>query len=215
MNRPLIPILGGTFDPIHHGHLRCAWEVAEWTGEPVRMMPAGRPGHRNRPDASPEHRWEMLKLAVAGEDRLIACDREIRDEGATYSVNTLRRWRQDRPQAAFCLIVGQDAFADIQTWKDWRSLFELTHFIVVRRPGQAREWPQSLRDMVAAREVRKADDLRREASGRVAFRDITALDISATGIRRMIAGGRDPAFLIPETVRRYIRDHGLYRDGDD
>lgn len=217
-DRPLKPILGGTFDPVHNGHLRCALEIAEWTGAGVHVLPSGDPAHRDRPGASAAQRWCMLELACAAYPQLLADDRELRREGPTYSVDTLARWRREDADSALCFIVGADAFSGLPGWKRWRALRELTHFIVVTRPGQ----PDSVSAMPAGElrdwceEALAGDlaELRRRPGGRVIYRPITPLDISATAVRALLRRGRDPGFLVPDPVRNYLLAEEIYRDAN-
>ncbi|MDX1569416.1 MAG: nicotinate-nucleotide adenylyltransferase [Xanthomonadales bacterium] len=211
MSHRLLPIFGGTFDPVHNGHLQCALEVAEWLEEPVALLPSHRPAHRNQPGATADQRLEMLSEAVRDCPLLTVDDRELRRPGPTYTVDTLSEWRGEAPEAAFCFIVGQDAFAGLHTWHRWRDLRDLTHFIVITRPGPRPELHDELRRWLTRATARDLAALAATQAGQVIFRAVTPLEISASAIRERIAAGGDPGFLVPTAVRRLIRDSGLYR----
>ena len=133
-----IGILGGTFDPVHYGHLRAAVEVREMLGlSEVRMLPAARPPHRETPAAAPEHRFEMLRLATAAEEFLLPDDSEMRREGPSWMVDTLSGFRARCGAQPLVLIIGQDAANGLDGWREWRRLFELAHIAVMCRPGSA------------------------------------------------------------------------------
>lgn len=211
MSHRLVPLLGGTFDPIHHGHLRCALEIAEWTGSAVRLLPSAQPMHRDQPGATAGQRVDMLQLAIENHRCLVLDDREVRRGGATYSIDTLGAMRAEDPDAAYCFIVGADAFAGLHRWRAWQALVALTHFIVVTRPGHRLRLPPPLAEWARQARCDGLAALRADQAGRVIEREITALEISATAIRHAVASGHDPAFLVPEAVRDYIVERGLYR----
>lgn len=211
MSGSALGILGGTFDPVHHGHLRAAVELREQLGLPeVRLVPAARPPHRDAPRASPEHRLAMLERALAGIPGLRVDDRELRREGPSYMVDTLASFRAEEPGRPLFLIVGQDAANGLDRWHRWRRLFELAHLVIMRRPDARAEYRAELAAEFAQRETRDpAELLRCPAGGSIAL-PVTPLGISASAIRRLVATGRSPAFLTPEPVIQYIRREGLY-----
>jgi nicotinate-nucleotide adenylyltransferase len=206
-----IGILGGTFDPVHHGHLRSAIEVREQLGlSEVRLVPAARPPHRDAPSASAAHRLAMLELALAGSHGLRADDREIRREGPSWMVDTLASFRAEAPGRPLFLIIGQDAANGLDGWHRWRELFGFAHLAIMRRPDARADYGTELATEVTRREARHAADLLGRPAGGCITLPVTALDISATAIRRLVAAGRSPAFLTPDPVVAYMRREGLY-----
>ena len=206
----LLGVFGGTFDPVHHGHLRCAWELSVQLGMPIHMIPCCQPVHRQRPVASPEQRLAMLQLALAGQNRLLADARELERGGASYMVDTLESLRREQPDCTPCLILGADAFRAIESWRSWSSLFELAHLIVIARPSEDDAVPDSLALWVADRWVSNRTALANSESGKVLRASVIRLQISASAIRGQYAAGRDPRYLLPATVSEYIARHQLY-----
>lgn len=198
--RPLA-IFGGTFDPVHIGHLRAAWEASEALGAEVRIVPAKIPPHRPQPVASATERAAMLQAALAGQDRL-QCDlRELEREGPSYTVDTLESLRAEiGAQRPLVLLIGADAFAGLSGWHRWRELFELAHICVLTRPAQIPAMPDALALEVAARHATQVNELLGQPSGRVLDMVVSALGISATRIRALLAAGRAPRWLVPQAL---------------
>jgi nicotinate-nucleotide adenylyltransferase len=198
--RPLA-IFGGTFDPVHIGHLRAAWEASEALDAEVRLVPAKIPPHRPQPVASAPQRAAMLRAALAGQGRL-QCDlRELEREGPSYTFDTLRLLRAEIGAARpLVLLVGADAFAGLSSWHRWRELFELAHMCVLTRPAQIPDMPEVLSAEVAARRTSRIDDLRAAPAGQVLDMVVSALGISATRIRGLLAAGREPRWLVPQAL---------------
>ncbi|MCY4015468.1 MAG: nicotinate-nucleotide adenylyltransferase [Gammaproteobacteria bacterium] len=197
-------ILGGTFDPVHRGHLHAAAVGRSLLGAPkVTLMLAARPWHREAPATSIEHRLRMLRLAVGADPHLVVSDWEARREGPSYTVDTLTALADGEP---LVWLIGGDAFAAVDSWHRVDDLAALCHFLVLNRPG-------SRRDERMPKGFRRIDDpsaLVRWPSGCVCFAGATMLDVSATRIRRRISsGGAVDGLLTPE-VWAYIRTHGLY-----
>jgi nicotinate-nucleotide adenylyltransferase len=193
--RPLA-ILGGTFDPIHHGHLRAAWEAAEALDAEVRLVPARTPPHRPPPVADAAGRVALLRAALAGQDRLRIDTRELDREGPSYSVDTLASLRAEiGPARPLVLLVGADAFAGLASWQRWRDLFTLAHVGVLNRPGVSHAPSAELADFIAARRGTHPQG----PAGGVLDIAITPLDIAATAIREAFAVGHEPRFLMPAT----------------
>lgn len=208
----MIAIFGGTFDPVHHGHLRVAWDASLALGCTVRLVPCHTPPHRREPRASPAHRARMLELALAGQDRLVLDLREIRRGGVSYTVDTLRGLRDEAGAAEpLVALIGADAFAQLPTWRRWQELFALAHIGVVSRPGESQVLDAALRDAVAPREAGDAAALHAQAAGRVLRIPVTPLAISASAVRADVAAGREPRWLVPGPVLDYIASHDLYR----
>jgi len=215
-----IGILGGTFDPLHFGHLRLAQELAEGLvlGE-VRFIPAGLPAHRAPPFASPQQRLEMVHLGMDGNPLFSLDEREIFKPAPSYTVETLLDLRRERgAMQPLCLFMGADAFLGLATWHRWRELFDLAHLVVAQRPGvagitrAAATLPAELLDELNRRLVNEPEAMRDAPSGAILVHPVTALDISATQIRRELAAGRSPRYLLPDAVLDYIRTNGLYKD---
>lgn len=214
-----VGILGGTFDPIHFGHLRLAQELAEGLGlSGVRFIPAGLPPHRAQPIASPPQRLEIVRLGIAGNPLFSLDEREIFKATPCYTVETLLDLRRELGAAQpLCLFTGSDAFLGLTTWHRWRELFALAHIVVAQRPGAAgitraaATMQAELRDALNRRLVNEPEALRSAPAGAVFVHPVTALDISATQIRRELAGGRSPRYLLPDAVLDYIQTNGLYK----
>jgi len=211
-----IGLFGGTFDPIHFGHLRLATELAEaFRLEQVLFVPNGLPYHRGRSaHATDEQRLTMLKLATGRDARFGVDERELRREGPTYTYDTLLELRRERgPDAPLVFLLGSDAFSRIDTWHRWTELFDLAHFAVAIRaddqnwfakgPGAFPKevWPRitlNLRELVGA------------PAGRVMTFSMTPLSISSTAIRAAASEGSSIRYLTPDPVVEYIRSHRIY-----
>jgi nicotinate-nucleotide adenylyltransferase len=205
----MIGIFGGTFDPIHYGHLRSALEAKEIFGlEEVRLILSAKPPHRPAPQAPIGMRLEMLQLAVKKLPGFIVDTREIGRPGASYMVDTLLSLSYDYAEHPLLLIIGSDAFNQLTGWHQWQRLFDFAHIVVLTRPGFT--VPQ-LENFFAKRYTANKQDLLELSAGKLYFQPITQLDISATNIRKMIADQRNPAFLLPDTVIAYIKQHELYQ----
>ena len=206
-----IGIFGGTFDPIHFGHLRTAFELLhELELDEVRLLPAGQPPHRGAPRCDAGHRLAMVRAAVADQPGLAVDDREVRRQGPSYTVLTLRELRDEAPSRPLCLIVGMDAFLGLPQWHEWRSVFDLAHLVVAHRPGWSVPGDGVLGELVAARGTARVGDLHETVAGRIHVRPVTQLEISSTDLRDLIVAGRDPRYLLPDSVRAIIHDTGCY-----
>jgi len=205
----MIGILGGTFDPVHYGHLRSALEVKDIFGlTEVRLIPCAQPPHRQQPSAPAWMRLEMLKLAIGCQTGLIVDDRELKRDGASYMVDTLSSLRQDFITEPLLLFIGSDAFNQLTTWHEWQHLFDFAHIIVMTRPGYE---IQQLDDFFNARLTKNRGELVQNSAGKLYFQQVSQLDISATAIRNMTAEQQNPGFLLPDIVIAYIRQHQLYQ----
>ena len=219
MTLPALGVLGGTFDPIHFGHLRLAQELADALDlDRVRFIPTGTPPHRNSPQVSGPHRLDMVRIATAGNPLFEADDREIRRDGISYSYDTLSELRDELGERPLCLLMGADAFAALATWHRWQELFDLAHVVIAHRPGfrlqgLAAALPAPLRK-IYLRRLAGAPGLPLANAGSILTREITALDISATHIRAMLAQGASPRYLVPDAVLEYIDRNHLYKDSD-
>lgn len=205
-------ILGGTFDPIHLGHLRPALEVHEALGlDQIRLIPCHVPPHRRRPITEAADRLRMVELAAEGE-RVFAVDRrELERQGPSYSFDTLYSLRKDLGQrTGLFLVMGMDAFAGLPGWHRWDELIELAHIVVTHRPGSPASSDIDLGDWLESVRTDDVQAVRGRPSGNVIFCPVTQLDISATDIRRRIRAGKSARFLVPDSVWRYICERGLY-----
>jgi nicotinate-nucleotide adenylyltransferase len=202
-----IGIFGGTFDPVHNGHLRTALEVAELLAlDELRLVPASVPPHRGAPLATAAERLRMLQLAADAHPGFVVDDRELVRGGASYTIDTLRSLRAELGETVrLCLIVGMDAFAAIDSWKEWRALGDHAHIVVVQRPGAA-----PAHRAVARVAADPAQALAAAAHGAILRLELTQLAISATHIRELLAQGRSPRFLLPDAVLDYIRENRIY-----
>jgi len=207
----VIGVLGGTFDPVHHGHLRLAMEVVEALGlRELRLIPANTPPHRAQPLAGPEDRLAMLEAAVAGTPVLQVDRRELDRPGPSYTVDTLASLREEDPRVPVCLCLGMDAFGSLATWHRWKDLQSFAHLVVARRPGGHMPTGGPVAALLAHGRVEDPGELRTRPAGGVILVDVPALDISATRIRALLAAGHDPRWLLPDTVLAVIRKRGLY-----
>ncbi|WP_417502551.1 nicotinate-nucleotide adenylyltransferase [Marinobacter sp.] len=205
-------IYGGTFDPVHHGHLRLALEVSERLGKvPVSLMPCHIPPHRGETGATAEQRLRLLELAIAGEPDLRIDDRELRRGGASYTADTLRQLRGELGiNVPLAIVLGTDAFAGLDRWKEWRHIPELAHIIVVQRPGIILDPDGEPARLLVKNAAGSAGALHGCAAGRVLKLNPPWLDISATGIRDRISLGQSPRYLAPDSVLAEIQHMGLY-----
>ena len=202
-----IGVLGGTFDPIHFGHLRLAQEAAGALRlAAVRFVPSGTPPHRGAPAVSAERRLEMVRLAIEPNPAFVLDDRELRRAGPGYTVDTLAELRRELGDAAaLCLLVGADAFLDLATWSRWHELFNLAHIVVAHRPGYPVDtWQNHMPQPLAVHLA---------PAGGIVVVPIAALDISSTRIRQCLRSGTSPRYLLPDSVLDYIERNALYAGG--
>jgi nicotinate-nucleotide adenylyltransferase len=204
---------GGTFDPVHCGHLDVARSAAEQLGAVVHLVPAGDPLHRARPRLDGAGRAHLLRLAIGGDPRLALDLREVRRVGATYTVDTLRELRAElgteRPIAA---LIGADAFRHLHTWQDWRDLFRLGHLVALTRPGHdLQRLAPELAAELDRRWTREPGGLCRSPAGKVLELQVPQWPVSSTAVRAALASGQPVDEWVPTPVADYIRDHGLYR----
>ncbi len=200
----LIGILGGTFDPIHYGHLRPAYEVMQAAMlDEVRFIPNKQPPHRDAPLLDGELRCECIEMAIAHVPRFILDRREIERDGASYMVDTLASLAADFPGDQLCLIMGMDAFGGLQSWHRWQQILELCQLVVTTRPG-TRLQDLSLDDDLQARIIHDPAALKQGKNGRILLQSVTQLDISASQIRQSLKRGEGTYFLLPDTIREKL-----------
>jgi nicotinate-nucleotide adenylyltransferase len=209
-------ILGGTFDPIHLGHLRTAEEIGQALSlHRVYLIPSASPPHKtSEPVASFEHRLAMVKLAVGDAPLLEALDLEGKRPGLSYSIETLKAFHSTRqPQPEIFFILGTDAFREIKTWKDYRQLFDYAHFVIIERAGvEMHEVEPLLKELGFDTNDTKPEKVFVHPSGkRVSQMNTTLMDISSTRIRKLIAEGKSIRFLLPDPVLNYLMEKGLYK----
>ncbi|HSR63603.1 MAG TPA: nicotinate-nucleotide adenylyltransferase [Gammaproteobacteria bacterium] len=206
-----IGILGGTFDPVHHGHLRLAIECLERVGlQEVRLVPLYTPPHRQSPRATPEHRLAMLKLAVENIDGLNIDESELHREGVSYTVKTVSSLRQKLGDTPVCLVMGADAFGSLNTWRDWKSLLDYVHIVIAARSFGPSFLADELQSFAENHIVSDIQALHNNGAGKIYKLAVPLLDISATQIRRILADGLDENCLLPVPVMEYIHTHKLY-----
>ena len=219
----VLGVLGGTFDPIHYGHLRLAAEVRAALGlAEVRLIVAGTPPHRTPPVAPAEHRLAMTGLGCDEFAGLTADGREVRRAGASYTVVTLQELHDEEPTRPLVLLIGGDAFAELSTWHRWEQLFTLAHFIVVERPGaplDAQALPPALKLQLDRRLTTDPMRLSRQLAGSIFRQSVTPQPISATAIRDALARGHAARAqirgLLPAAVLAYIDRNQLYHSRPD
>ncbi len=208
----MIGIFGGTFDPVHIGHLRPVLEVLEDLAlDELRLLPCHVPPHRAAPVASPMQRLAMLEMAIQGEPGLHVDDRELRRAGPSYTVDTLTSLRAELgDDMPLCLLLGMDAFTGLNTWHRWREITQLAHIIVMHRPGSQ---PPAQGDVAALLAEHHTDNtalLRARPAGHILLKEVTQLDISATHIRTLIKEGKSARYLVPDGVWEMIGREGFY-----
>ena len=196
-----LAILGGTFDPVHIGHLRVALEAANALGAELRLMPASVPPHREQPVATAAQRVAILRAALAGQNRLRLDERELSRPGRSYTIDTLTELRAEiGPDRSLVLLLGRDAFCGLPTWHRWRELFDHAHIGVLSRPGHAVAIPHELDAEVASRWIATSSLADHDAFGKAFEIAVSALEISATAIRELLRCGGDARYLLPDAV---------------
>jgi nicotinate-nucleotide adenylyltransferase len=208
----LIGILGGTFDPIHNGHLHVATRLLERIPfDQIRLLPCFQPVHRPPPVASPEHRLTMTQLACANLPNICVDDHEIKRQGQSYMIDTLRTLKQENPSDHLCLILGQDSFQAFPQWRQWHDIIDYCHLIVVNRPQANNHYGEELNNFIKLHQTQEISTLTSISSGYIYFCEIPPLDISATQLRSKLSRQIFDENAIPTAVSEYIQQHTLYR----
>ncbi len=214
LNAP-IGIYGGTFDPIHFGHLRPNLELCElFALAHVRFIPSSLPPHRSQPQTSVEQRVDMVAKAISTETKFVLDDREIKRGGTSYMVDTLRSLRQDYPKTPLCLLLGMDAFMGLEQWHHWQQLLTYAHIIVSQRPesdfNTQERWPKAIQVLYEEHKGDQ-DSIHQMLCGNIILQPVTQLSISSTDIRRRLKNKQSVRFLMPESVVNLIRCNDLYK----
>lgn len=215
-NVTAVGILGGTFNPIHFGHLRMAEELAEGLKlNQVRFVPAANPPHKKMPTISAEQRATMVDLAISGRQGFVLDKRELERQGASYTIDTLLSLREELgAKASITLFMGSDAFTQFDTWHRWQEIIEHCHIALVQRPRPSAEknhLSKTLETLLHQHYSENSDDIHSTPSGIITMQRITALDISSTAIRQALKHQHSVRYLMPDSVIDYIERHQLYR----
>lgn len=211
MRAQLIGILGGTFDPIHNGHLHIATSLLKQLPlDEVRFLPCFTPVHRAAPIASPQDRLAMLRLACANLPNITIDEHEIHRQGPSYMIDTLRELKKEQPNDHFCLILGQDSFNFFDLWFEWQSILDYCHLIIVNRPHSNNEFNKTLQQFIIEFRSLNSNSLSLLPNGKIFFCEISPLDISATQLRRQLNKKHYDEKAISPLVLQYIIQHRLY-----
>ncbi|MBV1878878.1 MAG: nicotinate-nucleotide adenylyltransferase [Pseudomonadales bacterium] len=213
-DKPALVIYGGTFDPVHFGHLRSAMEVGQALGAAsVRLLPCYLPAHREATTSTAEQRLAMLRLAVRGVDYLEIDDRELVRKGYSYSVDTLKEIRHEvGPERSVSMVIGADAYMQLNTWHQWQKITQLAHLVVLERPGYAAGLvPPAIIDWVEDKLAVDPLCLAQQAAGLVCHLRLNQFEVSATKIRSIVLQQGTINYLLPSRVIEYINQQGLYQ----
>ena len=206
-----IGIFGGSFDPVHFGHLRPALEILEALSlDHMRFMPSGRPPHRDAPVADAAQRLAMLRAAIKDEPRFQVDERELKRAAPSYTYDSLAELKAEQPQDRLVLVLGLDAFLGFSGWHRWQEILGLAHLVIAHRPGSSLQTHGETTMLVQEREVDDAEALFAEITGRLMFQPVTQLEISSSQVRETVVRGGDIRFLVPEPVRALIQDSHCY-----
>ena len=198
----LMGILGGTFDPVHFGHLRPAYEVMQALGlEQLRFLPNRLPPHRESPWLDAETRRQLVEIAISDVDGFVLDDRELKREGPSYMVDTLADLKNDFPDHSLCLIMGMDAFSGFTQWHRWQDILNLCHLVITTRPGVVRP---DFGPEIESRICDQAEVLGESQQGQILLQSVTLLDISASQIRQSLISGSSIRYLVPESIRERL-----------
>ncbi|MFT6897520.1 MAG: nicotinate-nucleotide adenylyltransferase [Paraglaciecola sp.] len=211
---PVQGLFGGTFDPIHNGHLKPLLEAAKQTSiKHIAVIPCHIPVHKKGPMSSSEHRLAMVELAIAPYPELTADPREIKRNQPSYSIDTLRELRVEYPRAPLCFFIGMDSLISLTTWHEWQALSDYCHLVVCGRPGYAAQLPPELLSTLHKRQITDPQILHQQLAGCIYVAQTTLLDISSTDLRQRLAKGQSTLSMLPAKVLAYIQQHKLYQPG--
>jgi nicotinate-nucleotide adenylyltransferase len=207
----VLGLFGGTFDPVHNGHLRTAFELRQRLAiDCVYFIPAGEPPHRDRPVASSELRVAMLEAALGDVAGSVIDLRELSRDGPSYTIDTAKSFRDEFPNHVLCLMLGMDAFLGLPGWRDWEALLERVNLIVARRPGASLPRSGALGELLAERSVLPDASTCWQTAGQIIVQDVTQLEIASTDLRASIRAGVEPRYLVPAAVGHIIATSGCY-----
>lgn len=207
----MIGIFGGTFDPVHNGHLRVVQVLNDALPfDELRLLPCGEPAHRAMPQVSGEARIAMLRLALAAMPSVTLDEREVRRTGPSFMVDTLVSLRKELGDESLVLIIGWDAFTGLPSWHRWRQLIELAHLLVVQRPGMVTPACGEVDALLQQHRVADVAALQASPAGGILLQPVDALEVSSTTVRELIAAGKDGGEWLPTAVSTYIKQHNLY-----
>jgi nicotinate-nucleotide adenylyltransferase len=212
MQKPPLVLFGGTFDPIHFGHLRTALELQEVLKVPqINLVPAGEPVHKVSTGASAAQRFEMVRLAIDSEPALVADDCELISDERCYTINTLMNKRAEVGEALpIILVMGMDSLLGIKRWFQWQQLTDYCHLLIVARPSYEPEFDSEIQSFIDQRKVEDLTELSTRPSGYLVMHQLTPMNVSATKVREIIKQGSNPRFLIPDVVWDFIKTERLY-----
>jgi len=206
-----IGVLGGTFDPVHFGHLRTALAAQQdFSLDEVRLIPCHHPVHKEEPEVAAQHRISMLHRATKAEKSLVVDVRECMRPGPSYMIETLESLRTEYPDDRLFLLLGADAFNKLESWKDWQKLFELAHIIVITRPGWEINPSASVREFCEHRIAASFSEMCKNQAGNVLPYSFIPLMIASSEIRKLLKENKSVRYLIPNAVIKYIKKHKLY-----
>lgn len=205
--------MGGTFDPIHHGHLRSAVDILDYFQfESLRLIPCYQPVHKGEPSVSAEQRLKMVELGIAADSRLSVDAREISRQGRSYSIDTLQQLRQELGQdEPLIMVVGMDSFLSLPTWARWQELLDVAHILVISRPGWEPDFISSLESFYEKHRAESAAELQCAPSGKIWMQRFTPLAISSSQVRKLCRDNASIAYLVPETIQRFVEANSLYK----
>lgn len=206
-----IALLGGTFDPVHHGHVQSALELKQRLSfSQFYLLPCHIPPHRQLPGVSSQHRLAMVKLAIAGTE-LAVDDRELLRQQPSYTVDTLQQLRQEQGSAVSIVwVMGTDAFASLDSWHRWQDLLGLAHIVVIARPGESLPEQGPVAQLLASHRAASAEQLRGQPAGLIWLESLTPYPVSATLIRQALLHNAPVSHYLPASVLNYIQQHRLY-----
>ncbi|MDF2413455.1 MAG: nicotinate-nucleotide adenylyltransferase [Aeromonas popoffii] len=211
MLRAPIGLLGGTFDPIHIGHLRPAIEARDAIGlAEIRLIPNHIPPHRANPFCSSEQRLAMVKLAAAENAGFVVDERELKRDKPSWTIDTLIELRHELPDTPLCFLMGMDSLLGLPGWHRWQELLDHAHLVVSVRPGWQPDYPGEVAELLARHHTTDATALHQRLAGHIWLADNQPIELSATRLRALLAAGEDPRYLLPPSVADYIRQQGLY-----
>ena len=211
----MIGILGGTFNPIHLGHLHLANQLQTRLGfDSIRFMPAALPALKDAPSATAEQRAELVKMTIENQAHFTLDTRELSRSGKSYTIDTLISLREELGnQVSICWLMGSDAFAHLNAWYRWQELLNYAHLVVVKRPhsDDLSKLNTEMKKLLDTHEAKHAKEIKQHTNGKILIQEVAALDISSTQIRENIAHGKDVSALVPPAALQYIQSHQLYK----